>query len=195
MKGIVKYVVAVAAVLLVAGAADAAKPASPGNGNGNGKGPKTCDPAVVDAAAAAITAACACDGTVDASGEVVAWRNHGQYVRCVAHATRDAVKDSDGALTRRCLASAVKCAARSTCGRAAGFVNCTRSTTSACIAGACDDGSACTTDDDCTESSCSFRRTADACVAIGGVPGTGSCCAPVPVGSPSGAFVDGAAFY
>jgi hypothetical protein len=53
----------------------------------------------------------------------------------------------------------------------------------------------CTTATSSTESSCSFRPSADECSAAGGTPGTGSCCAPVPIGSPSGAFVDGAALF
>jgi hypothetical protein len=192
MRSTAKHLIALTSVLLLAGSAHAVKPESPGGGKGGG--PKTCDPAAVDAATAAIATACPCDGLAagNGNGDVVPWRNHGKYVRCVAHATKAAVKESDGALTRRCLKTAVRCAARSTCGRADGVVACTTTTGSSCVAGSCGDGSACTTDDDCTASSCAFRRSAAECAAGGGVPGTGSCCAPVPAGSPSGAFVDGA---
>lgn len=194
MRSTVKLLVTATSLLVLATtSAFAARPDSPGNGNGNG--PKTCDAAVVDAAVAAIAAACPCEGRSDADGNVVPWKNHGQYVRCVAHATRDAIKASDGALHRRCLKESVRCAARSTCGRREGVVNCTTVLTSPCVGGQCANGDACATDEDCTQSSCSFRSSAEACVAGGGVPGTGSCCAPAPVGSPSGAFVDGAAFY
>jgi hypothetical protein len=142
--------------------------AAPGKGGG---GAKECDAAAVAAAADGIAAACPCAGTTDADGNLVPWKNHGQYVRCVAQATRSAVAGSDGTLQRRCLKESVRCSARSTCGRREGFVSCTRATTNG--------------------SSCSFRPSADACVAVGGEPGVGSCCAPEPVGSPSGAFVDG----
>jgi hypothetical protein len=161
----------VAAALLLVTDGEAGKPESPGGG----KGPPSCDAAAVSGAAAAIAEACPCDGRSDDAGAVVPWKNHGQYVRCVARATRLAVKGSDGALHRRCVKDALRCAARSTCGRADGVVNCT--TTSG------------------TESSCSFRPSAAECSADGGTAGTGSCCAPVPIGSPSGAFVDGVRFY
>ena len=188
----------VAGALLIASSAWAGRPENPGNGNGNGGGPAACDAAAVDAAAASIAAACPCEGRTDDTGAVVPWKNHGQYVRCVAKANKAAIAESAGAVSRRCLKSSQRCAARSTCGRAEGFVNCTRTTSSTCVAGACGDGSACTTDADCTESSCSFRPSADACTATGGTPGTGSCCAPAPIvppGSPSGAFLEtGAGF-
>jgi hypothetical protein len=159
------------ALLLLASSAWAGN----GNGNGNGGGPAACDEAAVAAAQASVDASCPCEGKTDDTGAVVPWKNHGQYVRCVAKATKAAVKDSDGAVTRRCLRSSVRCAARSTCGKRDGFVNCTTTT------GA--------------ETSCSFRPSADLCTASGGTPGTGSCCAPVPVGSPSGAFVDGGTVF
>jgi hypothetical protein len=181
------------AVLLLANSARAARPENPGNGNGGG--PAACDEAAVAAAQASIDAACPCAGKTDDTGAVVPWKNHGQYVRCIAKATKAAIKDSDGALSRHCLRSSVRCAARSTCGKREGTVNCTTTTSSACVAGACADGDACTSDAVCTESSCSFRPSADLCTASGGTPGTGSCCAPVPVGSPSGAVVDGGAFF
>lgn len=183
---------AAAATLLLASAALAAKPESPGGGRG---GPPACDEAAVAAAVASIDAACPCAGQTDESGAVVPWKNHGKYVRCVAHATKAAVKGSDGALTRRCLRSSIRCAARSTCGRAEGVVNCTVTSSSACVAGSCDDGRTCSSDDDCTRSSCSFRPSADQCTADGGVAGTGSCCAPALVGSPSGAFLDQGVFF
>lgn len=188
----------VAGALVIASSAWAGRPENPGNGNGGGGGPAACDAAAVDAAAASVAAACPCAGRTDDTGAVVPWKNHGQYVRCVAKANKAAIAASAGAVSRRCLKSSQRCAARSTCGRAEGFVNCTKTTSSTCVAGSCADGSACATDADCGESSCSFRPSAEACTASGGTPGTGSCCAPVPVGppgSPSGAFLDaGAAF-
>jgi hypothetical protein len=164
MRSSSRFLVTLAGVCLLATTAYAARPTSPGGG------PPACDPDAVAAATAAIADACPCEGQTDEAGNVVPWKNHGQYVRCVAHATRDAVKASDGTLTRRCLKESVRCAARSTCGRPEGFVTCT------------------------IDLSCSFRPSAEACTAAGGVAGSGSCCAPAP-GSPSGAFVDGASFY
>lgn len=183
------------AMLVLASSAWSARPENPGNGNGGGGGPAACDETAVAAAVASIAEACPCDGRTDDTGAVVPWKNHGQYVRCVARATKAAIADSAGAVSRRCVKSSMRCAARSTCGRREGTVNCTTTTSSSCVAGACADGSACATDADCTETSCSFRPSADACTATGGTPGSGSCCAPVPVGSPSGAFVDGASFF
>jgi hypothetical protein len=180
MRPITKILVLLAGLSLAATAAHAKRPDSPG-------GPPTCDPAAVDAAVAAIAAACPCAGQTDADGNVVPWKNHGKYVRCVAHATKAAVADSDGALRRRCLKSSVRCAARSTCGRAEGVVNCTVTTSASCIDGACDDsGDECETDADCASSSCSFQPSADECTAAGGEPGLGSCCAPSAIESPEG---------
>lgn len=165
MRSSSKILATLAGVCLFATVAHATKPPSPGGG------PPACDPAAVAAANASIAETCPCDGQTDDAGNVVPWKNHGQYVRCVAHATKDAVKASDGALSRRCLKESVRCAARSTCGRKEGVVNCT------------------------TGTSCSFRPSAAQCSDAGGVPGTGSCCSPTPIGSPSGAFLDGASFF
>jgi hypothetical protein len=155
-----KILVVLAGTCLLATAAHAKKPATPG-------GPAACDPAAVATASEAIAAACPCDGQSDDAGNVVPWKNHGKYVRCVAHATRAAVKDSDGAVSRRCLKASVRCAAHSTCGRAEGVVSCS------------------------VDASCSLAPSAEACSERGGTPGVGSCCAPAPIGSPSGAFLDG----
>jgi len=162
MISITRFVATVAGVCMLAGVAQAAPPAP-------------CDPVAVEAAAATIDEACPCAGQTDDAGALVPWKNHGAYVRCVAHATKAAVEASEGAVTRRCLKDSVRCAARSTCGKKEGFVNCTVTTE--------------------TRSLCSFRPSADACTAAGGVPGLGSCCAPAPIGSPSGAFVDGASSF
>jgi hypothetical protein len=179
-----------AGLCLVAVTAHAGKPESPGGGNGGG--PAACDPAAVEAALADIAATCPCEGRTDETGALVPWKNHGKYVRCVAQATKAAVAESSGALTRRCLKQSVRCAARSTCGKREGIVNCTFTTSGTCSGGTCDDGEECATDADCAVSRCSFRPSAEACTASGGVAGLGSCCAPTAIGSPSGAFVDGA---
>lgn len=155
------------AVLLIAGAADAKQ------GQGKGKGPKVCDEAAVAMAQEAIAAACPCEGLTDADGNVVPWRNHGKYVRCVAHATRDLVRASGKTMSRRCLRDAVRCAARSTCGRDEDAVTCSAE----------DSGE------------CEIVSSVAACEEQGGTAGTGSCCNPVPLGSPSGAFVDGVPIF
>src|SRR5262245_6271812 len=89
--------------------------------------PSACDPAAVAAAQAAIASACPC--AAQPNGD--AWKNHGQYVRCVAQETAKQVAQSHGALKRRCLNSAVSCGARSTCGKP-DFVACTVSVAHTC---------------------------------------------------------------
>src|SRR5262245_29766875 len=80
-----------------------------------------CDADAVAAAGAAIAAACPCAGTTSPSGEVVPWKNHGQYVSCVTHERNQIAKDLD--LSKSCLRQATRCGARSTCGKP-GFVTC-----------------------------------------------------------------------
>ncbi len=153
-----------------------AKPKGPGKG--------ACDPAVVATLEAALAATCPCAGVDDGTGTVVPWKNHGRYVRCVAHALRDQARAAG--VKRRCMRGFVPCAARSTCGKG-GAVTCVVTSTGTCTAGACttDADAACTTDADCVASACAVTN-ADDCAALGGVAGTGSCCAA----SPSGAFLD-----
>jgi hypothetical protein len=157
-----------------------------GKGGGNGRGRAECDAAVVDAVRAAVDAACPCAGTDDGSGGVTPWRNHGRYVRCVAHAVRDELRAAG--LKRRCLRGAVPCAAQSACGKR-GAAPCVTTTPDTCVGGACsgDPTRLCAIDADCVVLACRVRNPDD-CSAAGGVVRTESCC----FGSASGAFVDGA---
>jgi hypothetical protein len=147
------------------------------------------DPAACEAASSVIQAfvdvTCPCDGVDDGNGGIVAWKNHGQYVRCVAHAVREAVRAAG--VKRRCAKGIVPCAARSTCGKKRG-VTCVVATTGTCMDGACSNDAdlPCTTDADCATQACAIT-SAERCAEAGGTAGAGSCCAP---GSPSGAFLD-----
>ena len=136
----------------------------------------------------AVAARCPCNLGVPA-GTVAA--NHGQYVSCVAHHVRDAVRNGD--VATNCKGAVTRCAARSTCGKKSGFVTCARCDAGTCTSGVCDDGvTVCTDSSQCPPvlNHCSTKSTAEACEARGGVAGTGSCCDAVCVASPSGAFVD-----
>jgi hypothetical protein len=102
-----------------------------------------------------VDATCPCAGPDDGAGGTGAWKNHGQYVRCVAHAVRNAARSLG--VKRRCGRGLVPCAARSTCGK--------------------DDAVACVVGGEC-----SVRR-ADECTALGGSGGSGSCCTASPSGA------------
>jgi hypothetical protein len=128
---------------------------------------------------AQISAACPCTG------------NHGQYVSCVAHHVRDAVRNGD--IATNCKGAVTRCAARSTCGKKSGFVTCARCEAGTCTSGLCDDGTTvCADSSQCPPvlNHCSTKSSADACEARGGVVGTGSCCDAACVASPNGAFAD-----
>lgn len=136
------------------------------------------DPRVAEVRAQ-ISAACPCTG------------NHGQYVSCVAHHVRDAVRNGD--IDTNCKGAVTRCAARSTCGKKTGFVTCAICSTGTCTAGLCDDGTTvCADSSQCPPvlNHCSTKSSAEACEARGGVAGSGSCCDAACVASPSGAFVD-----
>jgi hypothetical protein len=151
--------------------------------HGAGKGGGSCD-AASSTMGAFVDATCPCAGPSDGSGGSIAWRNHGQYVRCVAHAVRDAARAAGA--KRRCGKALVRCAARSSCGKD-GAVACLVPAGGTCVDGACSDDPAvaCLTDAECAASACSVL-SGDECTALGGVGGPGSCCSA----SPSGAFVD-----
>jgi hypothetical protein len=154
-----------------------------GGGHGHGNGSAACE-AASSVISAFVDTTCPCAGVSDGNGGVVAWKNHGQYVRCVAHAVRDAVRAAG--VKRRCAHGLVPCAARSSCGKN-GAVACVVSTTGTCTAGACSNAPdmACTVDADCATHSCAVTST-DHCAAVGGRASSGSCC----TASPSGAFVE-----
>ncbi|HZR82534.1 MAG TPA: hypothetical protein VFD92_15675 [Candidatus Binatia bacterium] len=147
--------------------------------------PKTCDPAAVAAAQAAIADACPCAGTTAPDGTVTPWKNHGEYVRCVAHETAKQVATSHGTVSRYCLRTSVRCGARSTCGKP-GFVACRIH--DACLndatpgdgvaSGTCESDAtiACDTSSDCPVLRCATRSSADLCSASGGEASEGSCC-------------------
>ena len=146
-------------------------PGGPGNGHGNGwHGPHGGQPhggpghgapgsgncgTASSAIGAFVDATCPCAGPDDGTGGTIAWKNHGQYVRCVAHAVRDAARSLG--VKRRCGHGFVPCAARSTCGKDGAV---------ACIVGG----------------ECSVLP-ADECAALGGSGGSGSCCTASPSGA------------
>jgi len=110
-----------------------------------------------------------CPSCADAS-------NHGRYVSCVAHQVKAHVSP-------RCRGKAVRCAARSTCGKP-GFVTCNIPTDtcdlSAGTPGHCVDNpnQMCSTDFDCG-TRCHIKSSDVRCTEAGGQVGTAtSCCAP-----------------
>jgi hypothetical protein len=141
-----------------------------------------CDPAAVDAAAAAMTATCPCAGKTSPGGDVVPWKNHGQYVSCVTRERNRLAKQL--ALSKSCIRSATRCAARSTCGKKDGFVTCrlpdlcSDPTPDGVASGACSDDPtiACDTAADCPVLRCSIKSSSERCDGQGGMSGTGSCC-------------------
>lgn len=120
---------------------------------------------------AAVAACCPCGDPQ--------FRNHGQYVRCVAHAT-NALRDA-GCLDFEARRSLRRCAARSTCNKPEGFVTCCVEQLVACEDGVCvgsEPPLACTTSEECPPTTrCTIKREEDRCLERGGQPGTGSCCA------------------
>jgi hypothetical protein len=138
----------------------AGKHGGPGNGsqgggsNGGGSGSSSCD-AAASAIQAFVDMTCPCAGVDDGMGGTIAWKNHGQYVRCVSHAVRDASRAAG--VKRRCAKSMVPCAANSSCGKKNAV---------ACLVG--------------TE--CGVV-SADRCAAAGGTETTGSCCSASPSGA------------
>ena len=124
-----------------------------------------CSDPRVDSVRATINGECPCTG------------NHGQYVSCVAHHVRDAVRNGD--LDVNCKGKVTRCAARSTCGKKTGFVTCPICEPGTCTNGFCDDGTT-----GCTDSStcppvvahCSTKSSDMLCTDRGGTPGSGSCC-------------------
>ena len=124
-----------------------------------------CNDARVAQVRAQINQSCPCTG------------NHGQYVSCVAHNVRTAVKNGD--LDVNCTGAVTRCAARSTCGKKSGFVTCAICSPGTCTNSLCDDGvTACTDSSTCPPvlDHCSTKSTTDLCTARGGISGSGSCC-------------------
>jgi hypothetical protein len=122
------------------------------------------DPAAVAATRAAAEATCPCASAT----------NHGQYVKCVAGVAKAAVAAQT--LPANCKGAVVKCAARSTCGKA-GFVTCCRTKG--------------------TVTKCSTKSGAAACKApkggtacVGVHPSCCDACTTTGCASPSAAFLD-----
>src|SRR5436190_16135151 len=116
-----------------------------------------CSDPRVDSVRATINSECTCTG------------NHGQYVSCVAHHVRDAVRNGD--IDGTCKGAVTRCAARSTCGKKSGFVTCAICEAGTCTAGLCDDGTtACADSSQCPPvlNRCSTKSSAEACDAKGG---------------------------
>jgi hypothetical protein len=142
-----------------------------------------CDLVLVARAGAAIAAACPCEGKINPAGEVTPWKNHGGYVSCVTRERNHQAKALG--LSKSCVRQATRCAARSTCGKRAGFVVCRQLDVCSdtlpgddVAAGVCADDPtvACDTAAECPVLSCSVKSAAEICTELGGAAGTGSCC-------------------
>jgi hypothetical protein len=151
-------------------------------GAGRALAAPACDPDAVAVVAAQVAATCPCEGKTSPSGELTAWKNHGQYVSCVGRERNRLAKQLQ--LAKSCVRTATRCAARSTCGKREGFVSCripdpcSDPTPDGSAEGACSDDPtiACDTAADCPVLRCSIKSRADLCAAQGGIAGTGSCC-------------------
>jgi len=148
------------------------------------KGPAAPIPCPEDIVAA-VAENCPCEGPM-VDTVPPPWRNHGQYVRCVAK-YRNLLRKS-GCLDGDALRRIHSCAARSTCGKPE-RVLCCLSSTGTCsdtvadgtAEGVCsnDDDLPCDTDADCTKTRARITRNEDACLALDGeVAGEGSVCTP-----------------
>lgn len=162
---------AAAGFLALAGTALAKKP------------PAVCDATGVASAKAEVDGTCPCTGKSDGLGGAVPWKNHGQYVSCVAKASKAAA--ANAGVAKRCLKDVVPCAANSTCGKSDDVACIT--TSGVCLndpipgdltkEGTCDNdiAVACDTDADCSQPICSVMDPAD-CIAAGGSAAAGTCC-------------------
>ena len=134
---------------------DGSKHGARGKGHGNGGGSTDTCEAASSVIQAFVDMTCPCAGVDDGNGGTTAWKNHGQYVRCVSHAVRDAARSAG--VKRRCAKSIVPCAAGSSCGK---------KNSVACVVGT-----------ECAVVS------ADRCTAAGGTASSGSCCTASPSGA------------
>jgi hypothetical protein len=105
--------------------------------------------------------------------------NHGQWVSCVAHVTKNLV---DQGLPKNCKGKIKRCAARSVCGKQdRGFATCTTTNYGTCVEGLCDtDGlTACTTNTECVAgTTCKITRHQEECTANGGLLNVSATCCP-----------------
>jgi hypothetical protein len=141
---------------------------------------------------AELAAACPCD----ADGQGKAWKNHGQYVKCVVQ-LRNRLRKA-GCLDAAAKRTIASCAARSTCGKEGAVLCCKYDTSATCSdlvadgvpAGVCSNDAlvACDTATDCITviSGPKVSRQAETCVDRGGTPvGGGSVCGGCPLPPPA----------
>lgn len=142
-----------------------------------------------------------CPCSAPGNGNGAAWKNHGQYVKCVVHLRNDLRKA--GCLDDEAKRSIAKCAARSTCGKKESFTRCCFYDTSGVCegdpapgdtvaAGACSNSGdtpvACDTDTDCITvlRGPKLSSTVENCTDHGGVDiGDGSVCGGCPLPPPA----------
>jgi hypothetical protein len=142
---------------------------------------------------ACLAESCPCS----APGNAPAWKNHGQYVKCVVHLRNDLRKA--GCLDDDAKRTIAKCAAKSTCGKKESFTRCCFYDTSGVCsdtvadgvpAGTCsnDAAIACDTSTDCitVTSGPKLSSSAENCTDRGGVDiGDGSVCGGCPLPPPA----------
>ena len=124
-----------------------------------------------------------------------AWKNHGQYQKCVVHLRNDLRKA--GCLDDEAKRTIASCSARSTCGKEGAVLCCVYDTSATCsdltpngvAEGVCsDDGSPCDTATDCIRvvSGPKVKRHAETCTDHGGTDvGGGSVCGGCPLPPPA----------
>jgi hypothetical protein len=145
-----------------------------------------------DDVGAELAASCPCD----ADGQGKAWKNHGQYVKCVVQ-LRNRLRKA-GCLDADAKRTIASCAARSTCGKEGAVLCCKYDTSATCsdpladgvAAGVCssDGVTPCDTATDCITviGGPKVSRHADTCVDRGGTPvGGGSVCGGCPLPPPA----------
>ncbi|HUI24615.1 MAG TPA: hypothetical protein VL403_00920 [Candidatus Kryptonia bacterium] len=98
-------------------------------------------------------ARCAVQSTIDSKCPCGGAKNAGRYVMCVTQAVNQLV--ASGRLPKTCLSAAKRCLGTSSCGRKANVV---------CR----------------TNLACTIKPSANFCIAKGGTPSFGSCCASCP---------------
>ena len=122
--------------------------------------PPTCDPTAVAAARATIDDVCPCAGK-PVSGDLVPWKNHEQYLECLAKELEAAAVG----VPKKCLKKLVPCAAQSTCGKS-------EDASAACASAR---AVACETDANCAQSTCSAKDPKE-CADVGGSVAVEPCC-------------------
>ena len=139
---------------------------------------------------ACLAESCPCSGPGNGNGQA-AWKNHGQYVKCVVHLRNDLRKA--GCLDNAAKRTIAKCAARSTCGKEGFVLCCFYDTSGVCegdpapgdtvAAGTCSNSdTSCDVDTDCViVTGPKLSHSTDNCADRGGVDiGGGSVCGGCP---------------